>query len=68
MPEIRRRICQDLGFLGVELDDGRNEANDAVISRRPGKVSVQVIPTNEQVMIARMTADVLEKATLNVKT
>jgi len=67
LSEIRRRICRDLEFLGVDLDDDCNDAGDPVISRRAGKVAVRVMATNEQVMIARATAEILEEATSNVK-
>jgi acetate kinase len=67
MPEVRRRICLGLEFLGIAIDEGRNQENEPVISRA-GKVTVRVMATNEQVMIARMTSEVLEQATLNVKT
>jgi len=67
IPEIRERVCRDLEFLGVILDEDRNRAGDPVISRRASKVGVHVIATNEQVMIARMTARVLEEATSNAK-
>ena len=50
---IRERICEGLGFLGLEIDRSRNEAHAGVISRGGGRVTVRVIPTNEQVMIAR---------------
>jgi acetate kinase len=58
-PEIRRRICENLGFLGVELDIAKNAANEAVISHETGKVSVRVMKTNEEVMIARLVCQVL---------
>jgi acetate kinase len=50
-PVIRARICDGLGFLGVRLDGRRNNANLPLISR--GRVSVRVIPTDEELMIAR---------------
>src|SRR5205807_8551055 len=31
-PEVRRRVCEGLGFLGIDLDDGRNEAGEPLIS------------------------------------
>jgi acetate kinase len=58
-PEVRRRICERLGFLGVELDAGKNAINEAVISNGAGKVSVRVMKTNEEVMIARLVCRVL---------
>jgi acetate kinase len=56
---IRARICQGLGFLGIELDDGRNAAHAAVISAAGSRVTVRVIPTNEELMIARSVTRVL---------
>jgi acetate kinase len=56
---IRWRICQDLGFLGIALDPVRNDAHVAIISREGGPVTVRVMPTNEELMIARHTAGVL---------
>src|SRR5213079_1087667 len=54
-PEIRRRLCEESAWLGVELDDDANTCNDPRISRRASKVSAWVIPTNEELMIARHT-------------
>ena len=56
---IRARICQGLGFLGIELDDGHNAAHAAVISAEASRVTVRVIPTNEELMIARSVSRVL---------
>ena len=50
---IRARICQGLGFLGIELQDERNAAHASVISAEGSRVTVRVIPTNEELMIAR---------------
>lgn len=49
---IRARICQNLSFLGIELDPARNEANAPVISAAASRVTVRVIPTDEEVQIA----------------
>jgi acetate kinase len=54
-PEIRRRACQQASWLGVELDDAANASGAARISPPASKVSVWVIPTNEDLMIARHT-------------
>jgi acetate kinase len=59
-PEIRHRICENLEFLGVELDPGKNATNEAIISSGTGKVSVRVMKTNEEVMIARLVCQVLD--------
>lgn len=63
---IRRRLCEGLGFLGVELDAAANEAHARTISTPGSPATVHVIPTNEELMIARHTAAVLvEKAELS---
>ena len=59
-PEIRRRACQQAAWLGVELDDAANAGGAARISTPASKVSVWVIPTNEDLMIARHTWDLTE--------
>ncbi|CAB3808770.1 Acetate kinase [Paraburkholderia ultramafica] len=50
---IRERVCRDAAWLGVELDAAANEAGDPRISTSSSKVSAWVIPTNEELMIAR---------------
>jgi acetate kinase len=54
-PEIRARICEASAWLGVELDAEANARNRAAISTPQSKVSVRVIPTNEELIIARHT-------------
>jgi acetate kinase len=56
---IRARICEGLGFLGVELHDARNDAHAAVISTDASRVTVRVIRTDEELMIARSVVRVL---------
>ena len=58
-PAIRRRICQGLEFLGIQLDAGRNEADAPVISRDDSPAVVRVMKTDEELMIARHTYNVL---------
>ncbi len=60
---IRARICEGLGFLGIELHDGRNTEHAAVISTEISRVTVRVIPTNEELMIARSVSRVLSLST-----
>jgi acetate kinase len=55
-PEIRRRICDSLGFLGIALDEGRNASSNLLISTDQGPVKVRVIHTDEALMIARAVA------------
>lgn len=54
-PSIRWRICEGLQVLGVVLDPARNDANAPIVSRDASAVTVRVVPTNEELMIARHT-------------
>ena len=58
-PTVRARICNGLGFLGIELEEKRNAANEDVISVEGGRVAVRVIHTDEELMIARTVCQVL---------
>ena len=58
-PVIRARICDGLDFLGIELDKSRNAKTAAVISRNSSRVTVRVIRTDEELMIARSVGRVL---------
>jgi len=57
--EIRRRVCESSGWLGVELDAEANASRGPRISSPRSKVSTWVIPTNEELMIARHTGTLL---------
>ncbi len=57
--EIRERICQSCRWLGVELDTKANENKGPRISNAASKISAWVIPTNEELMIARHTGRLL---------
>jgi acetate kinase len=52
-PLVRTRICKGLDFLGIELDKSRNAKTAAVISKNSSRVTVRVIRTDEELMIAR---------------
>jgi acetate kinase len=52
-PEIRRRICRDAAWLGLELDDAANAGHGPRISAAGSGVSAWVVPTDEETMIAR---------------
>jgi len=52
-PRIRMRICEGLEFLGIDLHRVRNDETAQVISTAAGRVTVRVIRTNEELMIAR---------------
>ena len=58
-PPVRERICERLGFLGIELDAARNAAGLGVISSESSRVSVHVIRTDEELMIARSVCRVV---------
>jgi acetate kinase len=57
--EIRQRICESSAWLGIELDGAANSERQSKISTSRSKVSVWVIPTNEELMIARHTGQLL---------
>jgi acetate kinase len=59
-PLIRERICNGLGFLGIELNQKRNAKNAPLISPDAGRVKVRVIRTDEELMIARSATRVLD--------
>jgi acetate kinase len=49
---VRERICDGLGFLGIKLSQSRNGRQASVISTKASSVTVRVIPTDEELMIA----------------
>jgi len=59
---IRRRICEACAWLGIDLDEAANTARTARISRATSRVSAWMIPTNEELMIARHTGRLLASA------
>ena len=62
-PPVRARICEGLGFLGIELNETRNGASAPLISVDAGRVAVRVMHTNEELMIAKSVAQVLDLRT-----
>jgi acetate kinase len=52
-PMIRQRICEASSWLGIEIDASLNDKKELCISKKNSKVCVWVIPTNEELMIAR---------------
>jgi acetate kinase len=54
-PPVRALICEGLEHLGIQLDPGRNEINNEVISGKAAGCVVMVVPTNEDLVIARHT-------------
>ncbi|MBV8964404.1 MAG: acetate/propionate family kinase [Hyphomicrobiales bacterium] len=57
--EIRRRVCEGAAWLGLQIDDRANAAGGPLISSNATRPSVWVIPTDEDLMIARHTSDLL---------
>ena len=53
---IRSRICHGLGYLDMALDEKKNEKNDLIISSGNSRITVYVIPTDEEKMIAKITS------------
>jgi acetate kinase len=60
-PEIRAAAADGLGFLGLRLDEERNRRNERVISQDDSRVIALVIPTDENLMIARHTLALIER-------
>lgn len=61
---VRARICDGLEFIGLQLDPARNADDAAIISSDTSRVVVRVIPTDEEVTIARHVRDVLFASTI----
>ncbi len=59
-PSIRQRICKDMGYLGIHLDPSRNDINAPIISYENNPVTVRVMQTNEELMIARHTHNLIQ--------
>ena len=63
-PVIRTRICDGLGFLGIQLDESRNAAGAPIVSTDASAARVRVIRTDEDVVIAKAVFRVLAGASL----
>ena len=62
-PELRKEVCGNLGFIGVTVDDEKNalRGREVKISTDDSRVNVYVIPTNEELVIARDTLAIISK-------
>ena len=60
-PTMRARIAQRLAWLGIRLDSEANRERRTVISAQESRIPVYVVPTNEELMIARHTLEALSK-------
>jgi acetate kinase len=58
-PVVRARICEGLGFLGITVSTARNAKTSAVISTDASRITVRVIRTDEELMMARSVSRVL---------
>ena len=58
---LRKDICNDMHFLGIDIDDEKNNNTETIISKNNSKVKIMVIPTNEELVIARDTYRIVNK-------
>lgn len=56
---VRKKICNWLAWIGISIDDTANQTNSNIISDKNSKVTVAVIPTNEELMIVKHTLGIL---------
>jgi len=59
--EIREEVCKEMEFLGIHLNDLKNQNSDEIISIENSKVTVMRIPTNEELVIALDTAKIVSE-------
>lgn len=66
--EVRKEVCSNLDFLGIQIDDAKNQNSEEVISTNGSKVAVLKIPTNEELVIALDTSEIVKslKETVNL--
>lgn len=57
--EVRSEVCKDLEFLGVKIDEKKNSANDEIISTEDSRIKVMRILTNEELVIALDTSEIV---------
>ena len=59
-PDVRLETCSNLEFLGIQIDDARNKNSEEIISAEGSKVAVLRIPTNEELVIALDTSEIVK--------
>jgi acetate kinase len=64
---VRERICSGLGFMGIEIDGRQNAANSGVISTNESKVTVRMIRTDEESMIAKTVFRIINTTGKEIK-
>lgn len=62
--EVREEVCKDLGFLGIEIDHEKNKNREEIISTASSKVKIMRIPTNEELVIAMDTSEIVKNLVL----
>ena len=65
-PKHRENICKDMEFIGIDFDKQKNEGargKELVISKKGSKVTVMIVPTNEELVIATDTSEIVENRT-----
>jgi acetate kinase len=66
--ETRENVCKDLEFMGIDFDKQKNDGvrgKELVISKKESKVIVMIVPTNEELVIATETRDIVEHRSVN---
>ncbi len=68
-PDVRKSVCEGLEFLGIKIDDTKNNSpeREKIITTDDSPVKVLVIPTNEELVIALDTAEIVSKVWANAK-
>jgi len=68
-PYVREKVCEYLGFLGVKIDKQLNDVKgvERIISTPDSKVAVLIVPTNEELVIARDTKYIVENKVKELK-
>ena len=56
---MRARVCEGLEILGIKLDPEKNAAGETILSTDDSPVKILLVPTNEELMIARDTAEIV---------
>ena len=60
-PEVRAAICNGLDFLGLKLDPSKNTQAGDIISDNQSRVTIRIIPTDEEIVIARIVRSILQR-------
>jgi acetate kinase len=68
-PDVRKSVCEGLEFLGIKIDDEKNNSpeREKIITTDDSPVKALVIPTNEELVIALDTAEIVSKVLANAK-